>query len=225
MKGTGWSHDSTAHFWLSQAYRQHWQELKNTLSLSNSWMTSTGEWPAQTADGKWVEQVGAQTGKLDCLKFCGHFDAFGMTPSSSVECEAKFKLLTGEEQILLCQLLFLVSQDFFSQPSQGVCVDEKESRDTFMCTQLPVVFVNNWTNCTYPAASLDFIQLQATQTKDGTTPLLKAEIISSHSAWGRGKQKHWFLQLLEQYEKEKRVRQQQCVPALPSQKGCVSPVT
>lgn len=45
IQRTGWKgldgpmtnfYDSTAHFWLSQASRQHWQEFKNTLSLSNS---------------------------------------------------------------------------------------------------------------------------------------------------------------------------------------------
>lgn len=54
---------------------------------------------------------------------------FGMTPSSSVECETKLKLLTGKEQIFLCQILFLVSQERTlspSHPKENVCTKRKE---------------------------------------------------------------------------------------------------
>lgn len=57
--------------------------------------------------------------------FCGHFSAFGMTPSSSVACEAKLKLLTGEEQMLLSQLLFLVTQDRTFSPMEYVWIKRK----------------------------------------------------------------------------------------------------
>lgn len=94
---------------------------------------------------------------------CVHFRGFGMIPSNSAEYEAKFKLLTGEQ--IPCQHLFLVNQDRtlpLSQQSQGVCIDEKESRDTPSPagTQLPVVPVNDWANHRCPAANLDCFQLQ-----------------------------------------------------------------
>lgn len=94
--------------------------------------------------------------------FCGHFSAFGMIPSSSTECEAKFKLLTRSNTPLSTSFPCQSGQDSLPQPSQGVCVDEKESRDTSSATgtRLPVVLVNNWTNYTCPPASLDFIQLR-----------------------------------------------------------------
>lgn len=182
-------------------------------------MTSTGEWPAQTADGKWVEQVGAHTdweaGLPEVLQpllriwFCGHFNVFGSTPSTSTECEAKLKLLTGEEQILLCQLLFLVNQDRTPSPSHPKeYVDEKESRTTSspIGTWLPVVPVNSWTNHICPAANLEFFQLQDPSHSDQGWNNSWKQRSFNHILWGRGKQKYWFLQLLKWYEKEKRVR-------------------
>ena len=112
-----------------------------------------------------------QAGKLDCLNYCWHWPGFGSVFTSEGLGWFLATLRSVRQSLNYWQESKSLSLDSFSlstrtgfplpQQSQGVCVDEKESRDTPSPagTRLAVVPVNNWTNHRCPAANLDCFQL------------------------------------------------------------------
>lgn len=76
-------YDSTAHFWLSQAYRQHWQEFKKHFKQFFGWPARESDLLRLLMENGWNKWEPIQIGKLDCLKYCSHCSGFGSVVTST----------------------------------------------------------------------------------------------------------------------------------------------
>lgn len=166
----------------------------------------------------------AQAGKPDCLNCCCHWAGLGSVFTSEALRGSPATPPSGE------QTSPVESSSLSTRTGLSPAVSRstsgwkgKQATPSPAGTQLPVVPGNDWTNRRCPAANPQSLQLQiqASQTKDGTALSESRDhfIIS----WARKMQTRTCcsLPLLKCYEKEKTIKLQQCVSALPLQNGRV----